>query len=263
MSVADKYTILTAEKIPAVFNAGQDIGYRFGYEQGHGAGYDVGLQTEYDRFWNTYQNNGERTSYGYAFGGNGWTDETFKPKYDVKVVGAAPYLFGSTKIKNLAKALEDAGVTLDTSEMTAANNTFSASSSIEEIPVLDFSSCTELRSTFYWCQRLHTLGLVLGNPKTTFTDAFYRCDKLQNITITGEIFNNISFANSSLLTGASLNAIVSCLSGEVTGKTATFSKAAVDREFETEPGANDGSTNPNSYWQIITGYIPNWTVSLV
>ena len=57
------------------FNFGRDDGYADGIEQGK--------QAEYHKFWNEYQQNGNRSSYGYAFGHDVWTDETFNPKYPI------------------------------------------------------------------------------------------------------------------------------------------------------------------------------------
>ena len=43
-----------------------------------------GMQTEYDRFWDVFQNYGG-TAQPAQFAGTGWTKKTFKPKYDIKV----------------------------------------------------------------------------------------------------------------------------------------------------------------------------------
>ena len=40
-------------------------------------------------FWDVYQQNGVRTSYDGAFGGEGWTTEIFKPKYNINPTSAA------------------------------------------------------------------------------------------------------------------------------------------------------------------------------
>lgn len=45
--------------------------------------YDKGKQTEYERFWDSFQNYGKMVFYSNAFSGYGWTDETFKPKYPI------------------------------------------------------------------------------------------------------------------------------------------------------------------------------------
>ena len=44
--------------------------------------YDAGKKSQYDEFWDSYQENGTCTNYNYAFYGRGWTNKTFNPKYD-------------------------------------------------------------------------------------------------------------------------------------------------------------------------------------
>ena len=48
--------------------------------------FDEGKQAEYDRFWDAYQENGNRTDYRNAFVGYFWNKETLRPKYTCKVV---------------------------------------------------------------------------------------------------------------------------------------------------------------------------------
>ena len=43
--------------------------------------YEKGVSDEYDRFWDAYQDNGNRTDYRMAFCSTSWTEENFKPKY--------------------------------------------------------------------------------------------------------------------------------------------------------------------------------------
>ena len=48
-----------------------------------------GKQAQYDEFWDTYQNYGNRTFYQYAFAGRGaWKPKILKPKYDIKLTNA-------------------------------------------------------------------------------------------------------------------------------------------------------------------------------
>ena len=66
-----------------------------------------------DEFWNIYQENGKRTNYSYGFSGRGWSDETFKPKFDIiHKGGSLQYLFAESRITNLKAILEECGVTL-------------------------------------------------------------------------------------------------------------------------------------------------------
>ena len=101
---------------------------------------------------------------------------------------------------------------LDTSKNTVAQNMFSSCTSLTELPKLDFSNASSAYATFSWCIKLHTIEeLVLGNSATTFTSTFNRCDALQNIIITGAIYNDISFKDSKLLTHESLMSIINAL----------------------------------------------------
>ena len=62
MSIAEKLTEI-AENVPKVYEAGK--------------------QAEYDRFWDSLQNSGNRTHYQYGFAGIGWNPTTLNPKYKV------------------------------------------------------------------------------------------------------------------------------------------------------------------------------------
>ena len=64
MSIADKLTQI-AENEQAVFDAGK--------------------KSEYDTFWDSYQENGNKVAYRLAFFGSGWNDTTFHPKYPIKM----------------------------------------------------------------------------------------------------------------------------------------------------------------------------------
>jgi len=66
-----------------------EAGYAKGQAEGGGdyaQGFEAGKQAEYDRFWDNYQQNGERTNYFGAFSGSAWSKETFKPKYTIRPV---------------------------------------------------------------------------------------------------------------------------------------------------------------------------------
>ena len=65
MSIAEKL-ITVAENVPKVYKAGQ--------------------QSEYDRFWDAYQNYGGVMNAYYAFSGPAWNDNTYRPKGTIKAV---------------------------------------------------------------------------------------------------------------------------------------------------------------------------------
>jgi hypothetical protein len=63
MSIADKLNTI-AENEQLVYRAGQ--------------------KSEYDKFWDTFQNNGNSQNYNYAFSQDRFTDENYNPKYPIK-----------------------------------------------------------------------------------------------------------------------------------------------------------------------------------
>ena len=83
-----------ASKIDDVYAAGQNSGGG-GYDEG----FEAGKQAEYDAFWDTYQQNGERSNYymGFAY----WEDSCYKPKHPIATASSgsvANMMFDSAKI---------------------------------------------------------------------------------------------------------------------------------------------------------------------
>lgn len=77
---------------------GHEAGYRYGLEEGHDEGYAAGQQAEYDAFWDVCQENGYRTNYSFAFGGYGWRDSVYNPKYPIVATNTAYSTFYNTGI---------------------------------------------------------------------------------------------------------------------------------------------------------------------
>ena len=46
--------------------------------------FDAGKKSEYDAFWDAYQQNGNRRNYAFAFSGQAWGCNAFKPKYPIR-----------------------------------------------------------------------------------------------------------------------------------------------------------------------------------
>lgn len=110
-------------------------------EGGYDEGYAAGQQTEYDRFWDGQQDNGERTNYDYAFYGEGWNDTTYNPKYpivgrvgsawrgasmtntlvDIVVTGATANAFAYSKVVTIP-SIDLTGATNTTNCFNSANN---------------------------------------------------------------------------------------------------------------------------------------------
>ncbi len=225
--------------------------------------YAAGKRDERDAFWDAFQHNGTRTSYYGAF--CNFPREAFYPKYDIKFDGSSATqgtfrtfpdsssTWPPAEDFDFVERLNECGITVDTSNATSVYQMFYYSC-VSTMPTLDFSNVTaQMYETFESCNRLHTVDkIILSNTGTqSFYNIFGNCIKLQNITFEGVIGNSISFAQSTLLSRASIENIVSVLSPTVTGKTLTFSQAAVNNAFS------------DAEWTALVNTRKNWTFSLV
>lgn len=173
-----------------------------------------GMQTEYDRFWYTFQANGNRTDYLYAF--SNWTDEIYNPKYPI-VNEIGNQAFYQTKITNTKVPI--------TIRMVRCVTTFSNASSLITIPYLDVSGVTD-----------------------SFDRCFNSCGALENLTIVGSInANGFNVQWSTNLTHDSLMSIINALkdySEDTSGTTWTVTLGATnlaklttaEKEIATQKG---------------------------
>ncbi|MFR8974476.1 MAG: hypothetical protein ACLVG9_00545 [Eubacteriales bacterium] len=197
MSIADKLTQI-AENEQAVFDAGK--------------------KSEYDTFWDSYQENGNKVAYRLAFFGSGWNDTTFHPKYPIKMYKGqqqmqAFYYFRGTHID------------VD----------------------IDFRAVGNAQ-VFQSASLLKTVSKLIVTDEVTYTNWFAGCTALEDITIEGTIGNDISFSDCALLTKASITSIINALSGTVTGKTLSIKATAKQAAFTDSEWAVLIGTKPN--WTI-------------
>ena len=208
------------------YEDGEASGYQNGYADGNDAGIADGKQAEYDRFWDAFQNYGNRKYYdfGFYYLSGSWNDESYRPKYDIICEGSEA--FRQTFMGSL---------------MTST-----------KVPIR--CKNTRIVYTFQSCLNLKTIPLLVLEGITQINNAFKDCWALENITIEGEIPLSISFSDSTKLTKASIENIVSVLSSTASGQTLTLSKTAVTKAF--------GSTTA-AEWTALVGTKSNWTISLV
>ncbi len=190
MNAADKLTTI-AENVPKVYEAGELKGYDRGFTEGISEGlmdgysagledgYQKGQREEYDRFWDSFQQNGERISYNYAFQSPRWNDNNYNPKYPINASAAINIFANNKNITDTKVPIIVTGVTL--------NNTFS------------FSSLVTIRE------------LVVDENTTQASNAgFDGLSSLQNLTITGTITFNLNLSWSPL-THESIMSVISAL----------------------------------------------------
>ena len=173
----------------------------------------------YDVFWDVYQDKGNRTQYAHAFRGSGWTDATFKPKYDIVCNEWDNYLFSGSRIVDIKGILESQGVTLDTSKVSGLTYFFQNCSATVRIPALDMRSCTSFLGAFYGCMALQEIEMNHVREDLTGNNAFVNCTALTAVKITGTIGTSaFNFKHSPLLTNESVQSIIGCLK-DLTGET--------------------------------------------
>lgn len=181
-----------------------------GGDGGYGEGFEAGQQTEYDRFWDAYQQNGSRKHYSHAFAGHGWTLDICKPKYSMQPTDAYMMFMRNQSIANVPEWLAENGISIDFSQATSAKYVFSESE-IEEVGVLDFRKCTNLYALFDNCTKLKTIGTIMLADGTSLDYMFGGCAALENVTIEGVISKSVSFSTCSKLTHDSLISIINAL----------------------------------------------------
>lgn len=218
--------------------------------------FDAGKQAQEDAFWDAYQQNGTRTDYATAFGGKGWTNDMFKPKYDMKPTNAM-YMFRAGAISgDLVEILDNLGVTLDFSECTAAIELFSNTYNLTRVGILDFSkiSGANLGNMFAW-SGVKTIDKVIVTQNVHFSNFPGAAQQLENITFEGTIAQKgLDLQYSTKLSKASIASIINALSATTSGLSITLSKTAVTNAF--------GSTTA-SEWTTLVGTKSNWTINLV
>lgn len=210
-------------------------GYAVGYQEGVADGYDEGekdgKQAEYDAFWDIFQTNGEPSHYYYKFSYDCWTDENYNPKYPIVTKNnntAGQYLFYSNK------SITDTKVPI---EVLGVNAT----------------------SMFYGATALVTIQKLVLHMNVTLKTAFSNCTELQNLTIDGEIGQDINLQSSPLLTVESAKSVILHLK-DSTGTEHEYGKSVYlhddiwDR-LEADSTAPNGDT-----WKNYVQYVLKWNI---
>ena len=213
--------------------------------------FEAGVKSEYDRFWDVYQENGNMTYYAYAFAGVGWTQSVFKPKYNIEPVTPTS-MFSSSRIVDIRP--QTIGVDVDFSKCTSFYYLCS-NSTIKYIGVVDCSSAqsASLSYIFSSAKELVSVEKVIMPEMDSagFADkSFENAVKLEHICIEGVIHRSTSLRWSPLLSKASMESMINALSDTAEGQTITFSQAAKNNAFT------------DSEWAELIGTTPNWTFSL-
>lgn len=200
------------------YEAGEEDGYTYGYHDGYNLGYgegfvggnQSGMRAQYNAHWDTFQNNGNRKDWRYAFlSSEGvWTDETLRPKHDIECEQGESMFYGLSRITKLKKGFDgEEYLQINTSRMTVANWMFFNMKMLLELPVLDFSRVVKSAGAFHSCNSLRKLHLIVSE-NTVFDDVrvgapstFCGCSSLTDLTIEGTIGNDVNFIDCTELSG--------------------------------------------------------------
>lgn len=242
-------------------------------EDVYNKGVSDGKQSQYDEFWDSYQDFGNRMHYGQAFGGKGWNKNTFKPKYDIKPKISSTHMFrdGLEDIPNgdLVEYLANLNppIQLDFSQCTSFIETFYYTT-IKRVGVIDTRSANSVNGTFghMSVKGLETIDLLIlrDDGSQTFTaTTFTGANNLKNITIQGVIGQpNITLKDFKLLTKASIKSFIDALSPNTSGLSITFSKTAVNNAFGID--IDDETTYPEgSEYYNLRNSKNNWTFNYI
>jgi hypothetical protein len=221
-----------------------------------------GMQTEYDRFWDTYQRNGNRRNYSRSFLGEGWTSDNFKPKYPIIANGDASYMFDSAYIGNINSAdfdFVEKGIEFDVAGATSLTYIFRNAQGIKRIGVIDARGCANLNRLFYQ-SGIETVDVLCVTDAAVYDATFSSATKLKNITFDGTIGKSISFTNCPL-TPTSMKNIIDHLKSYVAGPndgvyTITFSESCWEALEADSPSPLGGDYTWKDYvigilgWQV-------------
>lgn len=211
--------------------------------------YEAGRQKEYDDFWDTYQNYGDRTAYDNAFAeatsGTMWVSGvTYRPKYPIKPTSANA-MYYATRLPY--EVLNE----VDFSNCKDFYNAF-AYSTIKRLGVIDMSKATRTAPAFDNCNSLHTIDKIISSTITAWASTTFRgCASLENLFIEGIIAKSFSAQDCTKLSKASIISIINALSSTTSGLTTTLSQEAVNNAFTT------------AEWEALEATKTNWTISLL
>ena len=190
LSVKESSLEEVANEIRAKTGETSKLEFPNGFIDGISATYEAGQKSEYDRFWDTVQENGGVISYNNRFKGPAWNDITFKPKYDIQPTSLAN-AFQDSKITNLKQILLNQGVTISGSNYINLYYTF-ADSTITHIGEIGHKHCNNIENMCNGCRALIsidklTIGSNAQEALTKMTSAFFVCYSLEHVIIDGEI----------------------------------------------------------------------------
>ena len=228
------------------------------------SGLEAGKKSEYDAFWDTFQKNGSRRYYERAFedtanGGQRWVyGATYRPKHPMKPLSAiSMYAYGALPYEAIAA--------VDFSECTDLYSTFSyftiRGDAEKKFPPIDVSSATRTQNMFGWVSGIYEIEKITVKRSSVLSSMFNGATSIREVRFEGEIGSSFGLSTCTNLSRESIENIIEHLSNSTTGLKVTFSRAAVNKAFETTEGANDGESS-GDWSALVATKSTNWTIAL-
>lgn len=171
--------------------------------------YQAGQQSEYDKFWDNYQDYGARTIYSRAFAGEGWTKETFKPKYNMQPSVSVDMFRNSAMTGDMVELLENLGITLDLSQSTNVSGMYYLSK-FTHLGVLNISNAPNTTGFLCGCRDLETIDEIIFPSSETVTHQYFaqNASALKNLTVGGGVIGRDIDFSYSPLTPESMKSVI-------------------------------------------------------
>ena len=226
------------------------------YDEVYKAGYNEAALAH----WNAITNNGKRTI---------WNDNSPFSYTDYSTVEFPKPIVLTGDISKLFRLYQGVKFPrksdIDMTGVTKASSTFSFiySTGQRVIPDYGIPALDIYDNTYQSSSSVSEIEILRCHENTQFTKTFDTCTNLIELRIEGTIGQNgFDIHWSIALSKASIQSILGALAVHptVANPTITLPKAAVDKAYETSPGANDGSTSLE--WQVACEERSAWTKAL-
>lgn len=234
---------VTAEKLQAVYDNSEKVKELNTELESILYGADTDGKSWYDFFWDNFQNSGNRTHYEYGFYTSIWTDDIFKPKYDISPTNAA-HIFRATKIKDVRP--ETVGVNIDFSKATTTQGAFNGAFT-KYVGIVDLSSITGSNAAQMFGYNYYTESIekLIVHENMLFTSFFQNSNAFKNIIIEGVIGSSFSISSSAMLTLESAISIITHLKDYSTDTTNAYKHTVSFSSKTIALLEADGNASPN------------------
>lgn len=250
----DRYKKAAAQALEQGLTQGRQQGLaeglELGWNQGLEAGIAQGTREENSRFWDIYQNYGQRTVYNSAFCNTAFT--RIDPKYNVVATAADSMMTG---LKDLTYVNWEK---FNLSNVSSLYQAFSFCENLESVDTdlaVTSGGATLCNSVFREAKALKCIKKITSYPTAVWKQSFENCKALTHVIFDGTIGQNgLNLQWSTGLDKESITSVIHALSTTTSGLSVTLSRAAVEQAF--------GSTEAEEWVNLIADY-SNWTISLM